>query len=59
MAGKIVIGVAGLLGIMLVVGCRYGVFNRCIGVVLVQVKSNGVLVANEQGCKAFLCRKHE
>ena len=59
MAGRIVIGVAGLLGIMLVVGCRYDVFNRCSGVVLVQVKSNGVSVANEQGCKAFLCRKHE
>lgn len=46
MVGRIVIGLTILSSAMLIGGCRYDVFNGCSDVVLVQVKSNGVSVAN-------------
>ena len=46
MVGRIVIGLAVLSSIMFIGGCRYDAVNRCSDVVLVQVKPNGVAVAN-------------
>ena len=46
MVGRIVMGLTILSSAMLIGGCRHGDFNYCSGVVLVQVKSNGVSVAN-------------
>lgn len=46
MMGRIAISLAVLSSMVLNGGCRYDAFCRCSGVVLVQVKSNGVSMAN-------------